>query len=422
MDVKLPRLGEGAESGTVVNILVTEGQRIQKDQNILELENEKAVAPIPSPVDGIVRKIHVKEGDEISVGQLLVSLAEDGSAEPAVKEETTRAPSKPRTTVEKPAAEEPAEAKEHRYESRSGVGPPAAPSIRKMARELGIDLSRIRGTEQGGRITLADVRAYIGRLQELAFSAKPGRVERLPEESIDFSKWGPVTKKRMSPLRRTVAERTSDAWRTIPHITQFDEADVTDLVEMRKKYVRMYEEKGAHLTLTILVLKAVIGPLKKCPIFNASLDEATQEIVYKDYYHLGVAVDTDAGLIVPVLRDVDKKSLLDLSLEVSELAEKARQRKVSLEELQGGTFTVSNLGGIGGTHFTPIINKPQVAVIGLGKGTLKPVVRAGKIEARTILEIGLSYDHRLIDGADGARFVRELVHALENFSEEQLKL
>jgi pyruvate dehydrogenase E2 component (dihydrolipoamide acetyltransferase) len=422
MDVKLPRLGEGAESGTVVNILVTEGQRVQKDQNILELENEKAVAPIPSPVDGIVRKIHVKEGDEISVGQLLVSLAEDGSAEPAVKQEATRAPSKARAPVEKPAPEESAETKEYRYESRSGAAPPAAPSIRKMATELGIDLTRIRGSEQGGRITLADVRAYIGRLQELAFSAKPGRAERLPEESIDFSKWGPITKKRMSPLRRTVAERTGDAWRTIPHVTQFDEADVTDLVEMRKKYVRTYEEKGAHLTLTILVLKAVIGPLKKCPIFNASLDEATQEIVYKDYYHLGVAVDTDAGLIVPVLRDVDKKSLLDLSLEVSELAEKARQRKVSLEELQGGTFTVSNLGGIGGTHFTPIINKPQVAVIGLGKGTLKPVVRGGKIEARTILEIGLSYDHRLIDGADGARFVRELVHALENFSEEQLKL
>lgn len=429
MDVKLPRLGEGADSGVVVNILVSEGERIQKDQTILELENEKAVAPIPSPVSGTIQKIHVKEGDEITVGQVLVSLAEEAAA-PRVSGQAK--PEAALESVGKALAPPPGEAKEvaapageYRYEAKSGLPPPASPSIRKLAGDLGIDLTRVQGSERGGRVTLADVRAYIQRLQQVAFEKKPAVAREAPAraaESIDFSKWGPVNKKRLSPLRRTVSERTALAWATVPHVFQFDEADITALMELRKKFAPLYEKKGARLTLTALALKAALVPLKKFPIFNASLDEAAQEIVYKEYYHIGVAVDTESGLIVPVIKDVDKKSLLELSKELAEMAERTRHRKVSLEALQGGTLTISNLGGIGGAHFTPIVYKPQSAVIGLGQGELKPVVRDGKVEARLMLPVTVSYDHRLIDGADGARFVRELVGALESFKEEDFKL
>jgi pyruvate dehydrogenase E2 component (dihydrolipoamide acetyltransferase) len=422
MEVRLPRLGEGAESGTVVNIAVAEGDVIHKDQTILELENEKAVAPIPSPADGKVTKLHVKTGDEISVGQVLVTLTEDRA--------TTSAPGKPAAAPPKeetPAGEQTERkasvAQEYRYESKSGLAPPAAPSVRKLAGELGIDLTRVRGTERGGRITRNDLKDYIQRLQDLVFEQK-GAQARAPKEAppkTDFSKWGPITKKRLSPLRRTVTEKTTEAWTTIPHVTQFADADISALTELRKKYAPLYQGRGVRLTLTSFALKAVVAALKSLPVFNASLDEATQEIIYKEYYHLGVAVDTDAGLIVPVLRDVDLKSIYQLSLELAHITEKARQRKIGIEELQGGTFTLSNLGGIGGTHFTPLIYKPQVAVLGLGQGVLKPVVRNGGIEPRMILTLGLSYDHRLIDGADGARFALALVKALENPNEEDLK-
>lgn len=427
MDVKLPRLGEGADTGIVVNILVSEGDKIQKDQTILELENEKAIAPIPSPAAGTVRKIHVKAGDELSVGQVLISLSEEADAETAAEKKESRdgdgAPKAPGREP-KGAQEEGQRSEDYQYESKSGFPPPASPSIRKLARDLGIDLTRIKGSEPGDRISLADLRAYIQRLQQIAPEKKPSLREAPaePVETVDFSRWGPITKKRMSPLRRTIADKTSEAWSTIPHVTQFDEADITGLMELRKKYGPQYEKKGARLTLTALTLRATLVPLKKFPIFNASLSEATQEIVYKDYYHIGVAVDTESGLIVPIVKDVDKKSLLDLSKELADLAKRTRKRKISLEELQGGTITISNLGGIGGGHFTPIIYKPQSAVIGLGQGVIKPVVRNNKVEARIMLPVALSYDHRLVDGADGARFVRQLVRALENFRAEDVRL
>lgn len=226
----------------------------------------------------------------------------------------------------------------------------------------------------------------------------------------------------MSSLRKIISRRMVENWNAIPHVTQFDEADLTSVLELRKKYVAAYEKQGARLTVTSFVLKAVIAALKKHPIFNASLDEASEEIVYKEYYHIGIAVDTEAGLIVPVIRDVDKKSLVDISKELEELAKKARDRKVSGEELKGGTFTISNQGGIGGAHFTPIVNKPEVAILGLGKGSLKPVVRNNLIEPRMMLPIGLSYDHRLIDGGTAARFTVDLVQALEKFDEKDVKI
>ena len=423
MDVRLPKLGEGAESGTVVTVFVKEGDQIQKGQTILELENEKAVAPIPSPVAGRVGKLRVKEGDKLSVGQIILSV--DNGAPAGAQVEAK--PVQPRAKAPPPEAEE-QEPLEEDEDQSTPLGLPAAasPTVRKVARELGIDLARIRGSEPGGRIVMADLRAWIQRLQKLATrpAAREGERPREPRppESIDFSKWGQISKKPMSSLRKTISERLTESWRTIPHVTQFDEADITALNDLRKKLAGAYESKGARLTLTSFALKAVVTALKKHPIFNASLDEATQEVVYKQYFHIGVAVDTEQGLIVPVIRDADKKSLLDLSRELNDLAERARARKVSLQELQGGTFTISNQGGIGGAHFTPIINKPEVAILGLGRGAVKAVVKTGKIEPRLMMPVGLSYDHRLIDGGAAARFIVDLVQAFENFREEDAKL
>ena len=427
MDIRVPRLAEGVESATVANILVAEGARIERDQVILELETEKAVGPIPSPGAGRVTKIHVKSGDQVQVGQVLISVAAEGSAERAKKAEPAKVSVKSSAAAQpsppSPQRAQPLAAEAHRYESPSGFPPPAAPSVRKVAQELGIDLTLVKGSERGGRITLQDLRAYIAALQQAAAGPAPAR-ETPPQpvaKGVDFSQWGAVEKKRMSALRRTVAQRMVESWTTIPHITQMDDADITETLALMKKYGPAFENKGTHLTFTPLAVKAAVAALKKFPVFNSSFDEATGEIVYKQYYHLGVAVDTDAGLIVPVLRDVDKKNIFTLSSELNQLVERTRQRKVSLEELQGGTFSISNQGGIGGGHFTPIVNKPEVAVLGVGRASLRPVARNGKTEARMMLPLALSYDHRVIDGANAVRFMRELVQGLENFSESGLK-
>jgi pyruvate dehydrogenase E2 component (dihydrolipoamide acetyltransferase) len=431
MDLKLPKLGEGAESGTVVNVLVKEGDAVTKGQTLIELENEKAVAPIPSTTAGTIAKIRVKEGDKISVGHVIATINESGVAPakagaPAAK----AAPAKraqPEPEPELEAEEEPeAEVAAEDGEGESEAAVAAAPSIRKIARELGINLAKVRGSERGGRIVMDDLRAYIQRLQKLAAQPRGGAVgtprPTQPAERVDFSKWGEVTKKPMSPLRKTIARRMVENWNAVPHVTQFDEVDITNLNELRKKFSSAYEKKGAKLTLTPLVIKAVVAALKKHPTFNASLDETTDEIVLKEYFHIGVAVDTEHGLFVPVIRDADKKSLLELSQQVNALAEKARDRKLTLEEMQGGTFSISNQGGIGGAHFTPIVNKPEVAILGLGRGALKPVVRDGKVEPRLMMPIAISYDHRVIDGGTAARFTVDLLEAFANIKEAEVKI
>ncbi len=430
MDVKLPQLAEGVESGTVVSILVAEGQEIKKDQPIMELETQKAVGSIPAPAAGIVTKIHVKEGMEISVGQVLITIGAAGG------EAATSAPAGAPSPVERRAPETSSrrqpESREapplsYRHQSPSGAPPPAAPSIRKIALELGIDLSRVKGSEAGGRIVLEDLRAYIHGLQQIADAgATQPLVQAAPApprgEVEDFSKWGAVRREKMSALRRTVSRRMVESWTTIPKINQFDDADITALLALRKKHAPVYQKKGAHLTLTSFLLKAVAAALIKHPRANASVDEGAGEIVFKDYRHIGVAVDTEAGLIVPVLRDVDKKNLLDISRELSAITEKTRQRKISLEELQGGTFAISNQGSIGGGHFTPIIYSPQVAILGVGQGSPKPVVVDGKIAIRTLLPLCLSYDHRVLDGGDAVRFLREIIAGLESFAEADAKI
>jgi pyruvate dehydrogenase E2 component (dihydrolipoamide acetyltransferase) len=433
MDVKLPKLGEGADSGVVVNIFVKEGDTVAKNQPILELENEKAVAAIPSTAAGVVGKIFVKNGDRVSVGQRLVSVTEDGAAAPAAAPApaAAQAPKHPAARPAAAPAPEPEATEEVADDSEDvtpGIAPVASPSVRKVARELGINLAKIRGSESGGRIVMGDVRAYIQRLVASAAAARtrPAAEAAAPAKpapvSIDFSQWGPVTKKSITPLRQVIARRMLENWNAIPHVTQFDNIDFTKLNELRKKYAAAYEAKGSKLTLTPLVLKGIVETLKKHPIFNSSLDEAANEIVIKEYYHLGIAVDTEQGLIVPVIRDVDKKSVLEIAKELEQLAGKARDRKISADELKGGTFTISNQGAIGGAHFTPIVNKPEVAILGMGRGALQPVVREGKVEIRLMTPIGLSYDHRVIDGGTAARFTVDLVAALQDFKEEAVKI
>lgn len=391
MDIRLPQLTEGADSGTVVNVLVQEGQKVKQGDTLLELENQKAVAPIPSTVTGTVTKIHVKQGQVLSVGQVLVS----------VTEETGAAESTPAT----PVRGEPVEPKaQGEYQSPSGAPPPASPSVRKMALELGIDLRKVRGSERGGRITTADVKAYLAQLQQRAAGSKTPSAEKIP-----FEKWGPVTRKPISPLRKAIAQAMVRSWTTIPHVTQFDEADVNALLKQIEKHAPAYEKDGSRLTLTTVLIRALVPVLGKYPVFNSSWDEAAGEAVFKQTIHMGVAVDTEAGLIVPVLRNVEKKTLLELGRELPALVEKTRQRKLGSEELQGGSFTISNQGGIGGRHFTPIIHVPEVAILGVGRA------------AKGLLPLALSYDHRAIDGADAARFITALVERLQAFPDQEIK-
>jgi pyruvate dehydrogenase E2 component (dihydrolipoamide acetyltransferase) len=428
MDLKLPPLGEGVDSGSVVSILVREGEQVQKGQGIIELETGKAVAPVPASTAGKVTKLIVSVGDKISVGQSILSLEPGGAAAapaaaakaPAPKAAPAPAPRATRPAA--PAQEELAEEIVEEESDESGPEPAASPTIRRMARELGINLRKIRGSENGGRIVMDDVRAYIQRLQRVAAQPRGGSAApaRPAPEKIDFSKWGPVAKRPMTPLRKVIAQRMSDSWAAVPRVTQFDEADITALNDLRKKHAPAYEKKGARLTLTSFVIKVLADTLKKHPALNTSVDTEANEIIFKEYFHIGIAVDTEQGLIVPVLRDADKKDVLTLSKELNDIAVKTRDRKISMEELQGGTFTISNQGGIGSLHFTPIINLPETAILGLGKGVMKPVVREGKIEPRLVLPLALSYDHRVIDGGTAVRFMVDLVRGFENFDEKLL--
>jgi pyruvate dehydrogenase E2 component (dihydrolipoamide acetyltransferase) len=292
---------------------------------------------------------------------------------------------------------------------------PAAPSVRQLAREIGVDITQVQGSGTGGRISLEDVKRHARDLRTRPASQQFRGA--LPSVTLpDFTKWGTVERQPMSNVRRATAERMTQAWVTIPHVTQFDKADITDLEQLRQYYdARRAKTTEGKLTITAIVLKVVAAALKRFPQFNASIDMTTYEVIHKTYYHIGVAVDTDRGLLVPVIRNVDQKNILELSVELTQLAERARSRKTPLEEMQGGTFTITNLGGLGGTNFTPIINAPEVAILGLARSSLEPVYNDSteQFAPRLMLPLALSYDHRLIDGADGVRFLRWVVEALQ---------
>ena len=410
----LPELGDGIEGGDVVNILVSKGDEIEKDSVLLELETDKAVLEFPSPQSGRIIEIHIQKGDTVTVGQLLVTLDIKGKKEQS--EETANSQEEKNIVRQHEQRPEPSHEPETQpllEDEKEPVGEllPAGPATRKLARELGMDLSKVQGTGKDGRITLDDVKSHVKH----RLTSTPGSAGVPAVVLPDFSQWGPVERKPFSSLRRKVAENLNAAWAAVPLVTQFDEADVTELEKMRKKNVHDVQEKGGKLTITVFVMKALVTALKAFPQFNASLDVHRGEIIYKQYFNIGVAVDTPSGLIVPVIKNVDDKSLAELAIELTELSKKARDRKVPLEELRGGNLSVSNLGGIGGTGFTPLVNPPDVAVVGLSRSRVVPVWREGQCEPRLVMPFSVSYDHRVIDGADGARFSRLVAHEMETF-------
>ena len=426
-EFKLPDLGEGVEAGDVVSVLVAEGDQIEKEQGVVELETDKALIEVPSSVAGKVSKIHVSAGDKVPVGGVLITVEESGEGEKPKEEKAEEE----KTEEEKPKAEQPKEEKkaESKKEEtskqpepsektpppaqtrRDGDPIPAAPATRRLARELGVDLAQVSGTGAGGRIVQGDVKTHV---RESQGRPSAGSVSVDIPPLPDFSKWGDTERQPLTKIRRIIAQNMSNAWRIVPHVTQFDQADVTDLEAFRQRNKNAAEKHGGKLTPTVLVLKAVITALKAFPQVNASLDASADELVIKHYYNLGIAVDTDRGLLVPVIKHVDRKDIFELAAELTDIGERARTNKISLDELQGGTFTVTNLGSLGVGAFTPIVNHPEVAILGLGRSREEAVVRNSRIEPRLIMPIALSYDHRVIDGANAARFVRSLVESLEN--------
>jgi pyruvate dehydrogenase E2 component (dihydrolipoamide acetyltransferase) len=429
MDIKVPFLGDGIDSATVLSVLVKPGDTIAKEATIFELETDKATAPVPASAGGVVEKIHVKEGDKVSSGTLVVTLVGGAAAAGAPAAAPTGAPAlapaaaPPPLGPSAPISQAPANGAV--YTASGGTHAPTSPSVRKTAEALGLDLGRIRGTGKNARIEWEDLRNYVLYLQAQVFQAAASggnTPAAAPKPALpDFSKWGAIKRSPLSGMRKKIAEKMALSWATIPHVTQFDEADITALNALRKKYAPMYEKKGARLTMTVLIMRAVQKALEKYPHFNASLDENTQELVIKNYFNMGIAVDTEAGLVVPVVRDINTKSLMTLSKDLADISQKARERKLGLESMQGGTFTISNLGSLGVSVFTPIVNHPEVAILGLARGITRPVWEGKKMEMRMFLPLALSYDHRVIDGADGARFIREIVTQLENFDAKELE-
>ncbi|MFB3904244.1 MAG: 2-oxo acid dehydrogenase subunit E2 [Acidobacteriota bacterium] len=430
-ELKLPNLGENVHSGNVVKVLVSEGEVIDEQQPILEIETDKAAVEVPSPQAGKVLKILVKEGQTIDVGAPVITLEErtDGKAAAAekpaagVRVQTSPARAEARAAVKEPPrkAPEPPKRKVAEEPARPRVAVPAAergkaalvaaaPSVRRFAREIGVDIGQVKGTGPSGRISIEDVKnAARARVAVLPAGPSAAPAPTLP----DFSRWGEVHREPFTSVRRATARQMTAAWSAIPHVTQFDKADVTELEEMRRQYADKAQKAGGKLTVTAILLKVVASALRVFPKFNASLDMEKGEIVYKQYFHVGVAVDTPKGLLVPVIRDVERKNVIELSVELALISEKARAGKLTLEEMQGGSFTVSNLGGIGGTGFAPIVNLPEVAVLGVSRASVEPVFIDGSFQPRKMLPLSLSYDHRLIDGADGARFLRWVAEALE---------
>ncbi|GIW91069.1 MAG: dihydrolipoamide acetyltransferase component of pyruvate dehydrogenase complex [Pirellulaceae bacterium] len=453
IDVPLPELGEGVDSADVLEVLVAEGDRLEKDQGIVEIETDKATVTVPTPHAGVVRKVHVQRGQAIRPGAILITIdpvsspkeAPAGSPpkeEPVATSSHTGVPISSKTApvsepaagvapppkvgrpVSEPVAEPPAAA--HRPTSAkvpepagapltSGLPPvqpssaptlppvPAGPAIRRFAREVGVDLRRVKGTGPGGRITREDVLEVV-RAASQALGAKAATAS---------DAWGPIRVERLSKIRRTIAEKMHASWTTVPRVTNFDDADVTELERIRQASKADYASKGIKLTALPFVIKAVAMALRAHPQLNASLDLEHDQVIFKEYVHIGVAVDSERGLVVPVLRDADQKSIPEIARCLAQLAEKVRNNDYTVDDLRGGTFTVSNLGAIGGTYSTPIVNVPEVAILLVGRSRKMPVVVDDQIAIRLMMPLSLSYDHRLVDGAAAARFLNDVIGYLE---------
>lgn len=435
--ITLPELGENIETGVVVKILVAIGGVVEIDQGIIEIETDKAVVEVPSPFAGIVAGIHITEGDEIKVGEAIISI----ELEKIIKEEKEAGAIKEAGDVEETDSSllasdsdvpspGPKEIESHASGAKveEEISPlktttpnrevaPAAPSVRRFAREVGIDLHEVIGSGPGGRISMEDVKSHLRTSsgnKSIASAPVRGEEVALP----DFTTWGDIEKTRMSMVRKKTASHLSQVWQTVPQVTQFDQADMTGMERFRKTYGEKVRAAGGKLTVTAILMKIVASALKVFPAFNASVDMQHQEIIYKKYVHIGVAVDTERGLLVPVIRDVDRMDLIDIAVQLNDLAAKARSSKLGLAEMQGGNFTISNLGGIGGTAFTPIVNWPEVAILGVSRSFEQRCATCeqssnGQQQNALMLPLSLSYDHRIIDGAEGARFLNWIKAAIE---------
>lgn len=437
MEFKLPELGENISEGDLVRLMIGPGMKVSAGQPVIELETEKAVIEVPSSVAGVVKEVRVKQGEKVKVGQVIFTL-QGAAAAPAVSpkhapvehvsgqhgarlafqaairaegktEEQALPPDQPQSPL--PAFAMPEQlGKVAGTEHREPV--PAAPHVRRLARELGIDIHDVRGSGPGERISEDDVKAHSKQI--LLAAAVRSQTSHVTQPDLpDFSKWGKIERVLMRGVRRKTAQHLWEAWHTIPHVTQNDRADITELEQLRARFAPKAAEAGGKMTVTAIALKVCASALRIFPQFNASIDLAKEEIIYKQYLNIGVAVDTDRGLLVPVIRDVDKKNIVELAAELTQLSQKAREKKLTPGEMEGGTFTITNLGGIGGTGFSPIVNYPEVAILGLSRSSTEPVWMNGKFEPRLVLPLSLSYDHRLIDGADAARFLRWIAEAFE---------
>jgi len=431
-EFRLPELGENVEQASVASVLVSVGDTVSANQSVLEIETDKAVAEIPTDVSGKVMEIRVAVGDKIAVGDVVLVLDESGAGGKAPEPEAKPAPEPAKPAKKEPApAPPPAPAATEAPTPRAPAAPVsptprsgpvlASPSVRRMARERGIDLKDVPVADPDRPVTAGDVLAYAKSLggEDAApapaapAAPRPAAAPAQPVADGDSDAWGAVTHEPMNAIRKKTAEHMAHCWSTIPHVTQFEKVDITGLEAVRKKHGARVKEAGGKLTVTVFVLKALAAALKRFPRMNASIDLERQEILLKHYYNLGVAVDTPNGLLVPVVRDVDRKSITDLAIELPEIAVRARERKLKMDEMQGATFTVTNLGGLGVTAFTPIINAPEVAILGVSKASIEPVFEQGQFVPRLLMPVSLSYDHRVIDGADAARFMAWLKEALE---------
>ncbi|MBK9118418.1 MAG: 2-oxo acid dehydrogenase subunit E2 [Phycisphaerales bacterium] len=435
-EFKLPDLGEGVHEGQVVNVLVKEGDIIDEYQPMLEVETDKAAVEIPSPKAGTVSKVHVEPGQTVKVGQVLLAI-DDGAAtktgqkgtpaEPTAKSaktpQETTAPSKAgkqEAPTREHAKEEPQEAPAKSARTavtRSSDEPvAAAPAVRKLARDLKIDIHLVTGTGPNGRVLKEDVERFVqeGGTAPVGASAGSPGLPAIDIELPDFSKHGPIRREAVPQIRKTIARQMTRAWLTVPRVTHCDTADVTELERNRKQYNTAAREGQAKLTMTSIVVKAVAVALRSYPNVNASYDAKTEEIIYKDFVNLGIAVDTPRGLVVPVLKDADKKSLPQIAIELGDISDRARSAKFEVNDLRGATFSITNVGALGGTYLTPMVNTPESAILGLGRAKLEPVVHDNQIVPRLIMPLSLSFDHRIIDGADAARFTTDVIRSLEN--------
>ena len=440
MEFKLPELGENVEGGDIISIMVSKGDTVTKEQSLMEIETDKAVIELPAPVDGSIKEVHVKNGDSIVIGQLLVTFDESGqqpsnpTEEDTAKSETTKQEITTTETEveeieqetieeikveEQPVKNEPAKdnvisiSREEEVESTSGNQidiVPASPSVRRLAREIGVDISNVGGSGPDGRISEDDVKDFSKSNQSTTQTTKPATVNKTKVQGTE-DKDGLIEE--MSKVRILTADRLTESWKA-PHVTQHDKADVTELEKLRKQYGEQVKQAGGKLTMTSIVTKIVSQALVKFTKFNCSINMETHQIINNNNFNIGIAVDTDRGLLVPVIKNADQKNITEISAELSDISERSRTKKIKVDELQGSTFTITNLGGIGGTYFTPVINFPNVAILGLSRAIIEPVYIDGEFKPRLMMPLSLSYDHRIIDGADAIKFLRWIIEGLEN--------